>query len=108
MLGAMFDAIFVPGVIAPAAVRYAALVEQLPDANVRLADLALYAGDAPPAGYSIDTEVAAIAALADREGLARFHLYGHSGGGACALAFAATHPERLLSLSLDEPASDFT
>lgn len=29
-------------------------------------------------------------------------------GGACALAYVATHPERILSLALDEPASDFS
>jgi pimeloyl-ACP methyl ester carboxylesterase len=37
-------------------------------------------------------------------GFDRFHLVGDSGGGASSLAFAAKHPERLLSLALLEPA----
>jgi pimeloyl-ACP methyl ester carboxylesterase len=102
------DVIFLPGIIAPAAQRYRPLLEQLDGVDGMPKDLEVYAGDEPPSGYTIETEVAGIAAAADRAGLARFHLYGHSGGGACALAFAATHPERLLSLAVDEPATDFT
>lgn len=37
-------------------------------------------------------------------GFDRFHLVGYSGGGASSAAFAAAHPERLLSLALIEPA----
>jgi pimeloyl-ACP methyl ester carboxylesterase len=37
-------------------------------------------------------------------GFDRFHLVGYSGGGASSLAFAAKHPERLMSLALLEPA----
>ena len=39
-----------------------------------------------------------------RAGWERFHLVGYSGGGAAALATAARHPGRLLSLGLLEPA----
>jgi pimeloyl-ACP methyl ester carboxylesterase len=102
------DVLFLPGIIAPATVRYAALLPQLPEVNACVTDLAIYAGDAPPKDYSIDLEVANILANADRAGFSRFHLYAHSGGGACALAFAARYPERLLSLAIDEPASDLT
>ena len=102
------DAIFLPGIIAPVAVRYAPLLEHLSDARVLLTELAIYAGDQPPRDYSIDTEVAAIGETAGRAGLRRFHLCAHSGGAACALAFAAAFPERLLSLAVDEPATDFT
>jgi pimeloyl-ACP methyl ester carboxylesterase len=35
---------------------------------------------------------------------ARFHLVGHSYGGAVAVKFALNHPERLLSLTLIEPS----
>jgi pimeloyl-ACP methyl ester carboxylesterase len=35
------------------------------------------------------TEVDGIDRAADDEGFDRFHLYGHSGGGAMALAFVA-------------------
>ena len=37
-------------------------------------------------------------------GWKRFHVVGFSGGGAAALACAATHPDRLASLALIEPA----
>ena len=100
--------IFLPGIVAPAAVRYAPLLEQLDGVDAVLKDLEVYAGEEPPPDYSIEREVAGIAATADERGLDRFHLYGHSGGGACALAFAAEHPGRLLSLTVDEPATDFS
>jgi pimeloyl-ACP methyl ester carboxylesterase len=45
-----------------------------------------------------------VAREADARGWERFHLVGYSGGGAAALAAAAKHPDRLLSLSLLEPA----
>ncbi len=35
---------------------------------------------------------------------APFHLVGHSYGGAVALQFALSHPDRLLSLTLVEPS----
>ena len=41
---------------------------------------------------------------ADARGWERFHLTGYSAGGAAALAVAARHPDRLLSLALLEPA----
>jgi pimeloyl-ACP methyl ester carboxylesterase len=71
-------------------------------------DLEVYADDAPPPDYSIAMEVDGVERAANDAGLDRFHLYGHSGGGAVALAFAAAHPGRLLSLTVDEPAYDFT
>lgn len=71
-------------------------------------DLEVYAGETPPSDYSIAREVAGVERVADDAGFERFHLYGHSGGGAIALAFAAAHPDRLQSLALDEPAYDFT
>ena len=36
---------------------------------------------------------------AEAAGFERFHLVGYSGGGAISAAFAARHPERLLSLA---------
>lgn len=100
--------VFLPGIVAPAALRYRRLLAELDGVDAIAKDLEVYAGSAPPPGYAIETEVAGIAAAADRADFARFHLYGHSAGGACALAFAAAHPERLLSLALDEPATDFS
>src|SRR5215207_9171843 len=52
--------IFLPGIIAPAAVRYSALVEQLPGVRSLMHDLAVYDGDEPPADYSISAELDAL------------------------------------------------
>ena len=104
----MPDVILLPGIVAPAAQRYRPLLEQLDGVDAITKDLEVYAGDEPPPAYGIETELTGIAATADRAGLARFHLYGHSGGGACALAFAAAYPDRLFSLAVDEPATDFS
>jgi pimeloyl-ACP methyl ester carboxylesterase len=101
--------IFLPGIIAPPAIRYAPLLAELDDVDAVLKDLEVYSGETtPPPGYSIETEVAGISRAADSAGFERFHLYGHSGGGAMALAYAVTHPQRVLSLAVDEPAFDFT
>lgn len=98
--------IALPGGVNPAAVRYAPLLAALDGAvDLHLKDLEVYAGDEPPAGYSIADEVEALERHADALGLERFHLLGYSGGGFISLAFAGAHPERLLSLALFEPAS---
>jgi pimeloyl-ACP methyl ester carboxylesterase len=104
------DVIFLPGIVAPAALRYAPLLDHLQgySVNAVVKDLEVYASDQPPADYGIETEVRGIDEAADRAGLSRFHLYGHSGGGACALAYVASRPERVLSLAVDEPAADFS
>jgi pimeloyl-ACP methyl ester carboxylesterase len=101
--------VFLPGIILPAALRYAPLLAELGD-TVRpvVKDLEVYATPTPPRQYTIAREVEGISRAADAAGFARFHLYGHSGGGACALAYTASSPDRLLSLALDEPASDFS
>src|SRR5262249_23747783 len=104
----MRSVIFLPGIIAPAAIRYQPLLACLPDVQACPKDLEVYESDAPPADYSIDMEVRALDRTADAAGFERFHLYGHSGGGAVALAYATGRAERLLSLALDEPAYDFT
>ena len=100
--------IFLPGIIAPAAVRYSALVEQLPGVRSLMHDLAVYDGDEPPADYSISAELDALDRAADEAGFDRFHAFGHSGGGAVLMAYAAQRGDRLVSLAVDEPASDFT
>lgn len=101
--------IFLPGIIMPAALRYAPLIQALGNSVQPITkELEVYAGPNPPADYSIEDEVEGISHAADAAGFERFHLYGHSGGGACALAYAAAHPERVLSLAVDEPATDFS
>lgn len=100
------DVIALPGGVMPAAMRYQSLAATLSGAaRLHTKDLEVYAGDGPPAGYSIQLEVDALRRYADSLGLERFHLLGYSGGGFVSLAFAGAHPERLLSLALFEPAS---
>lgn len=98
-------AILLPGGVLPAQLAYGALIEALgPDVQAAAKDLELYAGDEPPPGWSLDTEVDGVLREADARGWDTFHLLGYSGGGAAALAFTAKHPDRLLSLTLLEPA----
>lgn len=98
-------AILLPGGVLPAELAYGALLSALGDDVRAIAkDLEVYAGDRPPARYRVDHEMAGILRTADEAGFDRFHLVGYSGGGAASLAFAAEHPDRLLSLALLEPA----
>lgn len=98
-------AILLPGVVLPAELAYGALIEALgPDVHAVAKNLELYAGDEPPPGWTLDTEVDGVLREADARGWETFHLVGYSGGGASALALAAKHPQRLLSLALLEPA----
>ena len=97
--------ILLPGGVMPAGPAYGALLAELgPEVDARPKDLEVYAADTPPPDYSLATEVAGIARVADDARFERFHLVGYSGGGAAALAFAASRPERLLSLAVMEPA----
>lgn len=94
-----------PGGVLPAEPAYAALLEMLGERVRAVAkDLEVYAGGEPPPNYRLGIEVEGILREADAHGFDRFHLVGYSGGGASSLAFAAEHPERLLSLALLEPA----
>jgi pimeloyl-ACP methyl ester carboxylesterase len=93
----------------PAELRYAALIRAL-GGGPGLIPLELAVAYAAPdgEGYSIQAEVDALEGFVRERGLDRFHLYGHSAGGAVALAYVAAHPERVSSLALDEPATDFS
>ena len=100
-----WQVILLPGGVMPAEPAYGALLTELgSDVDSRAKDLEVYAGDEPPPDYSLATEVAGINRVADEAGFERFHLVGYSGGGASSLAFAASRPERLLSLAVMEPA----
>jgi pimeloyl-ACP methyl ester carboxylesterase len=102
-------ALFLPGIIMPAVLRYAPLLRELgPGIEGRTKELEVYSLTPPPAEYSVGWEVEGLHEAARRAGLERFHLYGHSAGGAVSLAFTARHPEMVLSLTVDEPAFDFT
>lgn len=100
--------VFLPGGLAPAVVRYAPLRAVLGEGiTTRVRELELYNFSPPPPGYGVDVEVEALRHCLEREG-SPVHLYAHSGGGAVALAFVATHPQLAISLAVDEPAFDFT
>jgi pimeloyl-ACP methyl ester carboxylesterase len=97
--------ICVPGSVAPAAQRYGPLIVAVAgDADLYPKDLEVYGEARPPADYSIEQEVEAIERFADEIALSRFHLVAYSGGGFISLAYAATHPQRVVSLALFEPA----
>ncbi|WP_028266314.1 alpha/beta fold hydrolase [Arthrobacter sp. MA-N2] len=97
--------VLLPGSVLPAQPAFGALVEALgPDVDAVAKDLELYDGDEPPQDWSLDTEIEGVLREAGARGWETFHLLGYSGGGAAALAFAAKHPGRLLSLALLEPA----
>jgi pimeloyl-ACP methyl ester carboxylesterase len=95
----------VPGSVAPAAQRYQPLIDHTGEvAEFHLKDLEVYREATPAPDYSIDEEVEAINRFADLNDLERFHLVAYSGGGFISLAYAATHPGRVISLGLFEPA----
>jgi pimeloyl-ACP methyl ester carboxylesterase len=100
-----YPVILLPGVVLPAGPAWAALLAELgPEVDARPKELEVYATEPPPVGYSMSSEVAGIARVAEAAGFDRFHLVGYSGGGASCLAYAAEHPERLSSLAVMEPA----
>src|SRR5436190_19439986 len=89
----------------PADLAYGSLLEALgEDVEAIAKDLEVYAGPEPPVGYTLDDEIAGVLRTAGDAGFDRFHLVGYSAGGASSVAFAAKHPDRLLSLALLEPA----
>jgi pimeloyl-ACP methyl ester carboxylesterase len=93
----------------PAEFRYAPLVQAMgPGVRTFTKELEIYEPDRGDRAYAINVETQGLAAAADAAGLDRFYLYGHSAGGAIALAFVAAYPRRLLGLALDEPATDFS
>jgi pimeloyl-ACP methyl ester carboxylesterase len=95
---------FLPGGVMPAGLTYDKVLAELAGAaRPILHDLQIYRGDAPPADYTIDTEVDAIDQAADEAGVDRFHLIGYSAGADFSLAYAAAHGARLRSLTLIEP-----
>lgn len=101
-------AVLLPGILMPAHARFAPLMAELHDRGVWPKELEVYASQVPPPGYTLDDEVSGLLAFLDRRGVDRVHLYGHSAGGSIALAFTAEHGDRVLSLALDEPATDFS
>lgn len=100
--------ICLPGIITPAADRYRALQEVVPGRLTVIAqELQVYSRQGPPR-FELEDEIAAVLGAADRVGAQRFHFLGYSTGAAVGLALAAAHPDRLLSLVLDEPPTDWS
>lgn len=58
----------------------------------------------PDANYYTDAYLADLEAIADRLGLRRFVLLGHSMGGTVAYVYAARHPDRLDALIIEDIA----
>ena len=105
----MTAAIFLPGIGFPAHVAYAPLMAELAHSSpVVTKELEVYAGARPPEDYTLDTEIDGLDRFATSRGFDRFHLCGHSIGGAIALAYIARHPDRVASVALNEPATDFS
>lgn len=63
---------------------------------------------APDLPWSWDLLVGDLLAVADAEGLERFHVVGESAGGTAAIAAAVRHPDRLLSLTVSNGAHNGT
>jgi pimeloyl-ACP methyl ester carboxylesterase len=100
------NAILLPGAILPARLAYEDLLGAFDrDVTARAKELEVYSvSEVAPPAYGLDTEVAGIDRVADEAAFERFHLVGYSAGGASSLAYALTRPDRLLSLTLAEPA----
>jgi pimeloyl-ACP methyl ester carboxylesterase len=102
--------ILLPGAVLQAEQAYGNLLAVLGrDVQAVAKDLELYSRADPAtegAGrhYTLDEEVDGVLRVADARGWSEFHLVGYSAGGAASLAVTATHPDRLLSLALLEPA----
>jgi pimeloyl-ACP methyl ester carboxylesterase len=105
----MTGVIFLPGITVPAHVAYAPLLKVLAESSgAATKELEVYRDDRPPDNYRIDVEVEGLDRFATEQGFDRFHLYGHSLGGAIALAYLAEHGDRVASVALSEPATDFS
>ena len=72
--------IMLPGGILPASLAYEALQAELGDRVHAVAkELEVYRDPLPPAGFTLDVEVAGILRCAEEVGFDRFHLVGYSG-----------------------------
>lgn len=99
--------VLVPGILTPAADRYSPLVAVLGDDVAPLVkDLEVYRDGT--GACTVAAEVAGVLQAADAVGAERIHYVGCSAGAAVGLALAARHPDRLLSLVVDEPPTDWS
>ncbi len=104
----MTTVILLPGILTPGSVRFAPLVAELELATCEIKELEVYSGPQVPDDYSLMMEVEGLDRFVSECGHERFHLYGYSFGAAIALAYAAENGHKVLSMALDEPATDFS
>ena len=98
--------IFLIGGAGPIASReFATLIAAMPRSRPTVPlDMVVFHGGEPPVDFSMTTETDAVLKAMDEVGAERGHFLGYSGGAAVALAFACAYPERVATLTLEEPA----
>jgi len=84
--------------------RWQKLADSLPEITVAAPDLLGHGRSSSAAPWSIDTNVAALAALLDHEADAPVLVVGHSFGGGLAMHLAAARPDQVAGLLLLDPA----
>lgn len=84
--------------------RWRHLAGYLPEIAIAAPDLLGHGRSSWAAPWTIDANVAALAALLDEDADAPVLVVGHSFGGALALHLAAAHPDRVAALLLLDPA----
>jgi len=104
----MAAVVLLPGIVNPARPKFAVLAAELDDVQCEFKDLEIYADPRIPDDYSFADEVEGLHRFVTELGDDPVHLVGYSLGGAIALAYVAQHPDRVASVALDEPATDFT
>jgi pimeloyl-ACP methyl ester carboxylesterase len=67
-------------------------------------DMEVTSDDGPQLDWTLQMEVEALQAVTGRAAPGPFHLVGYSGGAAVALAFVASHGDRVRTLTLIEPS----
>lgn len=80
------------------------LAGHLPEIAIAAPDLLGHGHSSWAAPWTIDANVAALAALIDEQGDGPVVVVGHSFGGAIALQLAASHPDLVAALILLDPA----
>lgn len=95
--------VWIAGAGAPPEESFAGCIGAIGDAARSLTKgLELFEQDHPVPDYSLAIEVAGVLRAMDEAGIERAHVVGYSGGGGVALALAIEHPDRVLSLAVDE------
>ena len=84
--------------------RWQKLAHSLPEITVAAPDLLGHGRSSSAAPWSIDANIAALAALLDRQADAPVLVVGHSFGGGLAMHLAAARPDQVAGLLLLDPA----